>query len=135
MEVVWLVERMEGLFALYGEMVSGNRKVQGGLNSCHPSRWTEPEMGRLKVNVDGVVLTSSGNGIGVVVRDWVGVVRRAGVSHVRQRWEPDIVEAKAALVGLQIARQMGVEVLVLESDSLSLIKALKTRNVPRSYLG
>ncbi|XP_074301446.1 uncharacterized protein LOC141632836 [Silene latifolia] len=76
-----------------------------------------------------------GCGLGLVVRDNSGRVERVGVQQVRDRWCPDIAEAKAAEFGLRTALQMGLDNVVLESDSSTLITMLKSKSIPANYLG
>ncbi|XP_074313820.1 uncharacterized protein LOC141649013 [Silene latifolia] len=97
------------------------------------TKWRPLDTGFWKVNVDAAILGSAVNGLGVVIRDEHGHVGRAAVKEVHQCWEPCIAEAKAALFSLQVVRQMGIDKVVLESDSLQLVTLL--RNTLASYMG
>ncbi|XP_074293754.1 uncharacterized protein LOC141620903 [Silene latifolia] len=76
-----------------------------------------------------------GSGFGVVVRDYTGKVERMGVLQVRDMWSSEIAEAKAAECGLLTAKQMGLDNVVLESDSLILITMLKMEKFSANYFG
>ncbi|XP_074303828.1 uncharacterized protein LOC141638324 [Silene latifolia] len=104
------------------------------LVGCHQN-WKAPPIGSWKVNVDAAMFEGVGSGMGVVIRDHEGSVVRAAVQHVRQKWNVDVIEAKAAALGLSLAYQMGVQSVILESDSLQIISILKSGKVPLSYLG
>ncbi|XP_074299824.1 uncharacterized protein LOC141630995 [Silene latifolia] len=97
--------------------------------------WVPPTAGMWKVNVDAAVLGDVGCGLGVVVRDDRGRVERMGLQQVRDRWCPDVAEAMAAELGLKMAIQMGLDNVVLESDSMALITMLKSKRFPTNYFG
>ncbi|XP_074283814.1 uncharacterized protein LOC141608350 [Silene latifolia] len=73
--------------------------------------------------------------MGMVIRDFEGKVERAGVVQVYEKWTPEIAEAKAAEFGLRTARQMGLQNVELESDSMTLINMLRARTFPLNYFG
>ncbi|XP_074271365.1 uncharacterized protein LOC141595298 [Silene latifolia] len=98
-------------------------------------RWVPPGIGEWKINVDAGLFGDMCCGLGMVVRDHEGKVERVGVKQVRDVWDPDISEAKAAEFGLRVAVQMGLTNVVLESDSATLITMLKSKSVPANYLG
>ncbi|XP_074313613.1 uncharacterized protein LOC141648795 [Silene latifolia] len=98
-------------------------------------RWISPVIGEWKINVDAGILGEMGCRLEVVVRDHTGRVERAEVQQVRDRWSPDIAEAKAAEFGLKTALQMGLYIVVLESDSSTLITMLKSNSIPANYFG
>ncbi|XP_074293641.1 uncharacterized protein LOC141620747 [Silene latifolia] len=95
--------------------------------------WRPPANGEWKINVDAAVLGAMGSGLGVAVRDHTGKVERLGVFQVRDMWSSEIAEAKAAEFGLLTAKQMGLDNVVLESDSLILITMLMIERFPANY--
>ncbi|XP_074318299.1 uncharacterized protein LOC141655100 [Silene latifolia] len=113
------------------------REKKGNHGGCiaATNQWSPPPEGSWKVNVDAAIFNEKGCGMGVVIRDHEGSVGKARVKQVRAQWEVNITEAKAAFLGLQMARQMGIESVILESDSLVLVTLLKTRKVENSNLG
>ncbi|KAL5740749.1 hypothetical protein ACOSQ2_029929 [Xanthoceras sorbifolium] len=65
-------------------------------------RWNPPAVGVLKLNVDAGVRFSAGlMGIGLVVRDWQGVVLGSSAQICRAALSPLLAEATALLRGLQ----------------------------------
>lgn len=92
-----------------------------------PGKWSLPEEGMVKFNTDMGCLDGLGSTVGVVARDVVGEVRLAGVWMVADRWDLRIGEAKVALMGLQVAVEYGHRWVVMESDFLNLVNAIRVR--------
>ncbi|XP_074301072.1 uncharacterized protein LOC141632424 [Silene latifolia] len=97
--------------------------------------WRPPAIGEWKINVDAAVLGAMGSGFGVAVRDHTGKVERMGVLQVRDMCSSEIAVAKAAEFSLLTAKQMGLNNVVLESDSLVLITMLKMEKFQANYFG
>lgn len=76
-------------------------------------------MGWLKLNSDAAIFGEQGCGLGCVIRDHEGSVRRAAVSQVKQMWTVEVTEAKAIALGLQFASQCLERKIVVEYDNLS----------------
>ncbi|XP_074288433.1 uncharacterized protein LOC141613589 [Silene latifolia] len=76
-----------------------------------------------------------GSGMGMVIQDFDDKVERAGVVQVYEKWTPEIAEGKAAEFGLRTARQMGLQNVELESDSMTLINMLRAKSFPLNYFG
>ncbi|XP_074304588.1 uncharacterized protein LOC141639334 [Silene latifolia] len=129
---------MEGVlryYQSYEEAATGREtnRTTGGISPM--VLWSPPPDSVWKINVDTATFEGIGCGIGVVVRNSVGEVGRAVVKQVRIQWGAEIVEAKAALLGLRMAAQMGLPRVILESDCLMLIDALKSKESVASYFG
>ena len=79
----------------------------------------------LKINVDGALSKPSCSaGIGVVIRDDVGSIVVALSKHFHVPLGPLEVEAKAFEAGLQLAWDLGFQNVVLEGDSLVIVRTL-----------
>ncbi|XP_023914729.2 uncharacterized protein LOC112026278 [Quercus suber] len=90
-----------------------------------PVTWTPPRNGWFKINVDGAIFSKQKNvGIGVLIRDEWGRVEAAMSKKIKAPLGSMEVEAKALEVGLMLARDVGLQEVALEGDSLSLISAL-----------
>ncbi|XP_023878480.2 uncharacterized protein LOC111990943 [Quercus suber] len=90
-----------------------------------PATWTPPRNGWFKINVDGAIFSKQKNeGIGVLIRDEWGRVEAAMSKKIEAPLGSVEVEAKALEAGLMLARDVGLQEVVLEGDSLSLINAL-----------
>lgn len=97
--------------------------------------WQPPPVGSLKINVDATTFRELGSGLGVVIRDHEVSVCRAACLQTKSKWNAEIAEAKAIILGLQIAIQCNVENVIIESDCLHVINRVKSREVDGSYLG
>ncbi|XP_057246803.1 uncharacterized protein LOC130589540 [Beta vulgaris subsp. vulgaris] len=86
--------------------------------------WVPPPAAHFRVNTDAALLGDEGVGLGVVVRDELGVVRAVAVRRIRTQWTAALAEAMAAKFGLVIARNLGYLNVELESDALSLVKSV-----------
>ncbi|XP_021723977.1 uncharacterized protein LOC110691367 [Chenopodium quinoa] len=78
----------------------------------HAERWSKPSEGWVKMNVDAGVLGEAGTGLGAIARDSNGVVLCADVH--------------------QLARDRAIKRVVLESDSLLVVQALRGASAGRS---
>ncbi|XP_074314846.1 uncharacterized protein LOC141651018 [Silene latifolia] len=86
----------------------------------------------VKLNVDAGILTGVGVGLGMVCRSNGGRVEW-GLSILQaQMLEPHMAEAVAILEGLKEARRKGQDKLVVESDCLQVIDALRNHKHGRS---
>ncbi|CAL5412558.1 unnamed protein product [Camellia sinensis] len=78
----------------------------------------------VKVNFDGACSAADGFiGVGIVVRDHTGAVIAAMSAKRVSTMEVDCIEAFAALVALQFALDLGLHHIVLEGDSLIIVRA------------
>jgi ribonuclease HI len=98
--------------------------------------WQAPAEGWHKVNADGAFSSESGNGgCGVVLRDHHGQFL-AGASHfLTFVADPEGAEVEAYKRALVLARNLGVAKVCLETDSLSVVSKLRSRELDRSLYG
>lgn len=96
--------------------------------------WTPPPPSLFKINVDGALSKSSGSiGIGVVIRDDAGWVVAALCKRIHAPLGPLELEAKAFEAGFLLARDIDLQDIVLERDSLVIVRALcGLSNLPSS---
>ena len=88
--------------------------------------WTPPPPRHYKINVDGAVFGAQKvAGIGILVRDAEGYVVGACSKRNKAPLGAMEVEAKALEAGVQFAKDLLIHDILLESDSLNLINALK----------
>ena len=86
-----------------------------------------------KVNVDGAVFSSqSAMGISVLIRDEEGRVEAALSKKIMAPLGALEVEAKAFEAGLLFAKDIGIQELVLEGDSITIYNALCEISSPPS---
>ena len=97
--------------------------------------WSPPPPTLVKVNVDDAT-TKRQNiaGVGSVIRNELGRVVAAMCRKIPAPLGPLEVEAKAFEAGLQLARDMGFQDIILEGDSLILVRALCGLSSPPSTI-
>ena len=71
----------------------------------------------------------------MVIRDNNGAVLASCLEKLHQAYKPEEVEALAALKAVTLACDLGFRKAILEGDSLSLMKALKSKNDSLSPTG
>ncbi|XP_074300327.1 uncharacterized protein LOC141631572 [Silene latifolia] len=115
--VVWrakeVMEETEG--GGLGSGRSGSKKGEGAEKGRE--RWTAPHAGYVKINTDAGVKEGDGFSVGV-----------------EQRWEPQMAKAVAVLEGVTEAARRGHTRIVVESDCLSVIDALRRKDSGRNLL-
>ena len=63
-------------------------------------KWSPPQRGFLKANVDAAMGRDSRRGVGVIVRNSQGEIMVAANKNVRADWDVDTIEALAVFYGL-----------------------------------
>ncbi|KAL0011646.1 hypothetical protein SO802_006754 [Lithocarpus litseifolius] len=97
--------------------------------------WTMPHPPYLKINVDGAVFERQRLvGIGVVVRDHLGLVRVALSMKVHGLLGPLETEAKAMEEGLRFAWDQDVHAAIFEGDSMVVYNSLTGSITPPSSI-
>ena len=82
------------------------------------TRWQPPLADLMKINFDGVVFSSENvSGIGVVIRNNLGLVIASCSQRLPQDHSSNEVEALAATKALSFAAEIGITKVVLEGDS------------------
>ena len=88
-------------------------------------KWSPPQPGCYKVNVDGAVFSKRKQvGIGVIIRDSAGLVIAALSQKLALPLGALEIEAKAMEVGIQFALDVGVRDVTMEGDSKCICDAL-----------
>ena len=96
-------------------------------------RWTPPPSDKYKINVDGVVFKDQkAAGVGVLTRDCNGQVIAALSKKINAPLGPLEAEAKAVEAGIQFAKDIGIQDVILEGDSLTVLNALCGNTSPPS---
>lgn len=106
------------------EGVKGSRGSSGG-GAEWAVEWSKPEEGWYKVNVDAGLLGEVGSGMGAVIRDDEGGVVSCAVRQGCEKWATNVAEAKAVLFGMELCAELGMQRVVVESDCLGVIQALR----------
>ncbi|XP_074290806.1 uncharacterized protein LOC141617506 [Silene latifolia] len=124
-----VVAEMEG--SAY-EVIKGRRRKDMGSGSDGPRGWEPAPRGFVKVNVDAGVKEDEGVSLGLVCRGEMGDVLWGVFTVQDQVLEPHVAEAVAILEGLKEALRTGYRDVVLESDCLQVVEALKKKLSGRS---
>ena len=99
-------------------------------------KWSNPPDGVFKVNWDtALAKDQSGIGVGVIIRDGKGLVIAALSRTVHACLDPLTVEATIALHAVELCRDVGVQNLILEGDSMVVVKAIESRGQKNHYYG
>ncbi|MED6174365.1 hypothetical protein PIB30_068328 [Stylosanthes scabra] len=88
-------------------------------------RWVAPPNPLLKINVDAAAPNGRPGGVGVIVRDSLGLINAAGYWPILFEGQAHEMEALATYYGLNFAKECCFREVILESDNLEVIKALK----------
>ena len=95
--------------------------------------WTPPPPSLFKINVDGALSKlNSSVGIGVVIQDDANQVVATLCKRIHASLGPLEVETKAFEAGLQLARDTSLQDIVLEGNSLVIVRALCGLSYPPS---
>ncbi|KAL2900792.1 Down syndrome critical region protein 9 [Bienertia sinuspersici] len=84
-----------------------------------------PTLGLIKVNTDAHVCEGNYVSFGMVTRDSEGQIMAIAARRRYVRWSADYAEAAAASFVLMKAIQLGFKYIILESDAVSLVSAIK----------
>ncbi|XP_074301146.1 uncharacterized protein LOC141632499 [Silene latifolia] len=124
-----VMEEIEG-----GGYVKLSSREDDGVRRRESARkgWVVPPEGYVKVNVDAGVQDGMGVNLGMVCRDGRGLVLWGATLVLEQLWESHIAEAVAVLEGVKKARRRGHMNIVVESDCLQVVDALRKSRTGRS---
>ena len=93
-------------------------------------RWSAPPPGYYKINVDGAIDESRRmSSVGVIIRDCEGRVVVARSKVLNAMYEAETIEAFAVEEGILLAYERGLNQVVIESDSLSVVQAINTNSI------
>ncbi|XWS63566.1 hypothetical protein CRYUN_Cryun06bG0111000 [Craigia yunnanensis] len=94
-----------------------------GLHPC--SQWMHPPRGCVKVNVDAAFCNTTRIAtLGVVARNEKSEVCYSAVTKSAKTDTPLLAKIKAILFGVQLAKEMNIQKIQLESDCLMAIKEI-----------
>lgn len=118
--LVWRVRNTAGEFIQFFGAV---KKPTVQATAC----WRKSPPDHLKINVDGSFnKENSAGGWGYVIRDSDGGVVIAGAGRLEHAQDVLHSEAEACVQGLYKAQELGMGKIMMESDALQLLQAIKT---------
>ncbi|KAK4837070.1 hypothetical protein QYF36_002593 [Acer negundo] len=82
-----------------------------------------------------LMLCSGTVGVGVIIRNYKGIAIAAKSSPVLGYNSIEMLEAQACLVGLQLAIDVGISSVVLDSNAKGVVCLLSNHVVPRTEMG
>ncbi|XP_021751023.1 uncharacterized protein LOC110716687 [Chenopodium quinoa] len=89
--------------------------------------WIPPQSHFVKVNIDAYVPSNGGVCLGVVIRDEWGKILLLATKKTSCRWSSDMAEAAAACYGTQLARRFSFTNVILEGDSMIVVRAVRDK--------
>ena len=99
-------------------------------------KWLPPSVDCLKINFDGAIFKAEElSGIGVAIRESHGLVIALLSEKLPRAYSAEEVEVLAAARALVFAREIGVDNIILEGDSSTVIKALQGEDRSLSACG
>ncbi|KAL2938556.1 hypothetical protein RDABS01_022005 [Bienertia sinuspersici] len=93
--------------------------------------WKPPPHGWIKVNTNAHMKGENDASVGVVLRDENGDLIAAGVK-LTKAFDVEMAEAEAIRYGMRLAKRLGYERIILESDALSSVQAIMANRSGRS---
>lgn len=97
-----------------------------GVSNKSVQHWRRPLDDVVKINSDGSYMAGTGEGgWGYVIRDGEGGVLYAGAGNLVRLTEALQAEVQACWEGAKAAAEHGIERVILETDSLQLVQAMK----------
>ncbi|KAH6805645.1 hypothetical protein C2S51_030476 [Perilla frutescens var. frutescens] len=97
-------------------------------------KWKPPPAGVFKLNTDAFIDREESTGIRGPIRNHMGNVLEDFALKSHKCTDVITVEALACSRGVQMAKDLGVQKLIVEVDNLEFANALINRSVPRSYV-
>lgn len=99
-------------------------------------RWNPPPPGVMKLNVDGAIFHDQHKtGVGIILQDEQGEVLMFASKKEHEVKDPTKIELLAIFWGLQLCSPLGLHELIIESDSLLMVKELQNAKDTLSLLG
>lgn len=131
-DMAW-IGHLRAIVAVLAEKRDGGSAMQ----SCDvgSDRWSPPPRGWLKFNVDAGLRDAAMSGLGVIGRDEHGGVWAVAAKKRISDGPALLSEMMAIEEGLLLARSLGVKKVILESDCLLAIQALRGRQTYRNQMG
>ncbi|CAL1370987.1 unnamed protein product [Linum trigynum] len=97
--------------------------------------WKKPNRGLYKFNKDAGLISDEGFCMGGVIKDENGAFIMGFTRREKGKCSLDKAESRAMMVGIEEAKKRGIWSIVVESDSLGIIKNIKEQDEDRTEIG
>ncbi|XP_074266441.1 uncharacterized protein LOC141589714 [Silene latifolia] len=135
LSVVW--RAMDVMEEIEGGDFTRARRGDGtvrGVARVEEKGWTPPTSKYVKIKVDAGAKEGEGVSVGAVCRDGRGRVLWGSSLVQDQYWDPQVAEAVAVLECISEAARRRHDKIVMESDCLLVVEALRKKAIGRSML-
>ncbi|KAL2925280.1 Eukaryotic peptide chain release factor GTP-binding subunit ERF3B [Bienertia sinuspersici] len=102
-------------------MVAAGFLGKWGRGSRQPLVQESTRGGVIKINTDAAVVEAVGVGLGVAARDARGELLCMAARTAAATWDPNVAEAAATWMGVELAVRMGWKRIWLEMDALNIV--------------
>ncbi|KAL2922015.1 3-(3-hydroxy-phenyl)propionate/3-hydroxycinnamic acid hydroxylase [Bienertia sinuspersici] len=89
--------------------------------------WSPPPHDFVKINVDASGSTNAKVGLGSVIRDSFRDIKAAALKWIEPT-SVEVAEVEVARYGMELARRLGFNRIILEGDVANVILAIKSQN-------
>lgn len=133
--ILWVDRFLSNLAETNSTQITPNHMQHDG-GEIREIIWSPPPKNRYKLNVDATLMKDLKSfSVSMIIRDSIGQVLLAAALN----WEgpPSVAEAKAKAIweGMYLALEMGFFDLVIESDSLFVLKMIEKTDKKSTYSG
>ena len=101
------------------------KKCPRPIPNQNPEKWLPLKEILYKANVDAALDRGCGRGCGLIIRDSKGDQMVAACVRTEANWDAETTETYVVFQGLKIAREAGIQDLVMESEALRVVQALQ----------
>ena len=109
--------------------------VEPLISISSPYTWIPPLTSSFKLNIDAYDSVDNKWGVGAIVRDSEGFVLTAVTWNIKALPDATIAEALGFRLTIQFSYDMGFRNIIMQGDSLNVVKALKSQSDDNSYFG
>ncbi|KAK1392383.1 hypothetical protein POM88_011439 [Heracleum sosnowskyi] len=106
----------------YAQRIYNNQTTKNQNDTA--KKWPAPPVGVIKINADASLVDEGWIDMGVIARNHKGRVLFAATRRERAWWSPEIAEAKALILAINLEKRHGLQEIILESDCKQLVSRL-----------
>ena len=95
--------------------------------------WEPPPVGVVKINTDASLASGEFRGLGAVLRDHLGGLVASACAKMVRNWDAETSEACAARFGMKVAKSLGFNHIILETNATEVAHALNSKTYKLDY--